>query len=61
MTDTPAEGGGGFNRGYFNGSAAFIGGVDNLMVAQLVPEPGSLGLLALTGGLLARRRRPAAR
>ena len=53
--------GGGYADNYLNFSAANIGGVDNLMVAQLVPEPGSLGLLALTGGLLARRRRPAAR
>ena len=53
--------GGGYADNYLNFSAANIGGVDNLMIAQLVPEPTSLGLLALTGGLLARRRRPAAR
>ncbi|MDB6070523.1 MAG: motif protein [Verrucomicrobiales bacterium] len=51
--------GGGYADNYLNFSAAHIGGVDNLMVAQMVPEPTGAALLALSGSLLLRRRRRA--
>jgi hypothetical protein len=43
LTDTPAEGGGGFNRGYFNGSAAFIGGTENVSGVRFTNVDGGSG------------------
>jgi Concanavalin A-like lectin/glucanases superfamily/Immunoglobulin domain len=43
FTDVPAEGGGGFNRGYFNGSAAFIGGADNVSGVRFTNVDGGSG------------------
>ncbi len=47
--------GGGYANNYINFSSTFIGGVDNLMIAQ-VPEPAVAGLFLL-GGLAIRHRR----
>lgn len=43
FADTPAEGGGGFNRGYFNGSAAFIGGTENVSGVRFMNVDGGSG------------------
>jgi hypothetical protein len=43
FADTPAEGGGGFNRGYFNGSAAFIGGTENVSGVRFTNVDGGSG------------------
>lgn len=44
--DTPAEGGGGFNRGFFNGSAAFIGGTENVSGVRFTNVDGGSGGMA---------------
>jgi YVTN family beta-propeller protein len=43
VTDVAAEGGGGFGRGYFNGSAAFIGGSENLSGVRFTNVDGGTG------------------
>jgi mono/diheme cytochrome c family protein len=43
FADTPAEGGGGFNRGYFNGAAAFIGGTENVSGVSFTNVDGGSG------------------
>ena len=43
FADTPAEGGGGFNRGYFNGAAAFIGGTENVSGVRFTNVDGGSG------------------
>lgn len=48
--------GGGYADNFLNFSNVFIGGVDNVMVAQ-IPEPASFALLGLGGLALLRRRR----
>ena len=54
-----SKGGGGYADNYIDFSNAFIGGADNVMVAQVapVPEPGSLALLAIGTLALVRRRK----
>jgi hypothetical protein len=50
--------GGGYANNYINFQASAIGGIDNLVISQFVPEPGCAalaGLAALT--LFGRRRR----
>jgi mono/diheme cytochrome c family protein len=47
--DSPLEGGGGFQRGYFNGSAAFIGGTDNVSGVRFTNVDGGSGGAARIG------------
>ncbi len=49
--------GGGYTDNFVNFESAGIGGFDNLVVAQVVPEPASCTLLTLGGLALLRRRR----
>ena len=51
-----SKGGGGYTDNFMNFQSTFIGGADNVMVAQ-VPEPGTFALLALGGLAMLRRRR----
>ncbi len=50
------KGGGGYADDFINFGNIFIGGADNVLIAQ-IPEPASLGLLAVGGLALLRRRR----
>ena len=43
VSDTPSEGGGGFNRGYFNGVAALIGGTENVSGVRFSNVDGGIG------------------
>ena len=52
--------GGGYAENNLNFASAFVSGADNLMVAQLVPEPSAFALLGLGGLALLRRRRQSA-
>lgn len=54
---TFTKGGGGYTDNYINFEAAHIGGIDNLSIARLVPEPGTAALAGLAGLALLRRRR----
>ncbi len=54
-----SKGGGGYLDNYIDFSDAYIGGADNVLIAQ-IPEPASFGLLALGGLALLRRRRQGA-
>lgn len=51
------KGGGGYADNYINFQASHIGGIDNLVIANMVPEPGTTALAALAGLSLLRRRR----
>ena len=52
------KGGGGYDQNYLNFQASHIGGIDNLVIAQLIPEPGTVTLAGLAAfALVARRRR----
>ena len=53
-----SKGGGGYADNYIDFSNAFIGGADNIMIAQ-IPEPTAFAMLALGGVALLRRRRSA--
>jgi hypothetical protein len=44
-----SKGGGGYGDNFINFGASAIAGHDNLVIAQLVPEPGSAALAALAG------------
>ena len=46
VNDDPAQGGGGFNRGYFNGSAAFLGGTDGVSGVRFTNVDGGTGGMA---------------
>jgi hypothetical protein len=46
INDDPAQGGGGFNRGYFNGSAAFLGGTDGASGVRFTNVDGGTGGMA---------------
>lgn len=43
FSDDPTQGGGGFNRGYFNGSAAYIGGTENVSGVRFINVDGGSG------------------
>ena len=46
FNDDPLQGGGGFNRGYFNGSAAFLGGTDGVSGVRFTNVNGGTGGMA---------------
>ncbi len=54
-----SKGGGGYADNFFNFGASAIAGHDNLVIAQIVPEPGAMTLagLAAAAALAGRRRR----
>ncbi len=43
FSDDPTQGGGGFNRGYFNGAAAYIGGTENVSGVRFTNVDGGSG------------------
>lgn len=43
FSDDPTQGGGGFNRGYFNGAAAYIGGTENVSGVRFTNVDGGNG------------------
>ncbi len=53
------KGAGGYAENFLNFQASHIGGIDNLVIAQLIPEPGTVTLAGLAALALARRRRGA--
>ncbi len=52
-----SKGGGGYADNFFNFGASAIAGHDNLVIAQLIPEPGTVTLAGLAAFALAARRR----
>lgn len=51
------KGSGGYANNFINFEAGHIGGIDNLVIAQIIPEPGTAALATLAGLSLLRRRR----
>ncbi len=51
------KGGGGYADNFFNFGASAIAGHDNLVIAQLIPEPGTVTLAGLAAFALVTRRR----
>lgn len=49
--------GGGYADNFINFHGGHIGGIDNLVIAQIIPEPGTTALAAMAGLSLLRRRR----
>ena len=54
---TYTKGGGGYADNFINFEGAHIGGIDNLVIAQMIPEPAVSSLAGLTALFLLRRRR----
>lgn len=51
------KGGGGYAQNYLNFQASHIGGIDNLVIASMIPEPATATLAGLAACALLRRRR----
>ena len=57
LTYNFSKGGGGYADNYLNFHNSHIGAVDNLVIAQIIPEPGAATLAAAAGLMTLRRRR----
>ena len=60
LTYNFSKGGGGYADNFINFHNSHIGAVDNLVIAQIIPEPGITALAATAGALTLRRRRRSA-